>query len=69
VHPNLPHQPKIDILKFDYSAFEEPSAIATLGIFHCFRFAIFFPDFMCGRYRIEANGQDLLARRDVVTDW
>src|SRR5262249_31325209 len=29
----LPHQSKIDALKFDYSAFEEPSAIMPLGCF------------------------------------
>jgi hypothetical protein len=30
---NLPVSPKIDALKFDYSGFQEPSAVMTVGEF------------------------------------
>jgi hypothetical protein len=33
---------KNDALKLDYSAFEDPSAILTLRIFHSFEFVICF---------------------------
>jgi hypothetical protein len=37
-----PISPKIDALKFDYSAFEKGPATMTLGIFHSCTFVIHF---------------------------
>ena len=67
--PSLPQQLndaaifEIDALKFDYSTFDDGSAIITLGIFHCFVSVISFPT-LCAAGTVETTSEEELAPPD-----